>query len=664
MANKPLTQQSQEPKKGFNFKYSLNRLNALEAGLLVIIAIVTILFRVLPYRYGAYLTAFDPLFQFRATEYIAENGFSAWGTWHDLNSWYPMGRDVPSSAYPGVPFTAAFVYHLVNTFGLSVSVHDVSLFFPIFMAVLTCIGTYFLGKDVNGKATGFFSALFLAINPPFIGRTAMGFFDTENIGIFCMVTISLFFLRSIDKSIKIRQRLTYSVLSGLSLGYIYASWGAARYMSGLLALFMIFLIITNKHEIHHLISYIYTIGIGYLIVIFVPRLGSRTLLSLDSLISFGLIVIFFGLLLFKEKIDQKLINNLTISTVILTIIGIFLLPAIGVNIPITYKFLSVLNPFTSPSNFLYQSIAENHVLGWASFFNDFGIIIVFSLLGCYFILNQYNEKTLYILLFFLTSLYFAGVMSRLSQILAAPACILGAYGIVEFMKPFMDTMSIKEVSKRQRKQISVFGVNKLAGVLLTILLALSILPNIENGLNSGDNPTSLASSSVSARIDGEYPKDWPDALDWIEANVSDTEIICSWWDYGYWITAMTGKTTMADGATQSQNQISNIGKIMMLPPNQSLPIIERYGADYLLVFYTADPETGREWPFGDNVKWQWMVNIGGLNITDYVDYEQGRFTATFAESTLAILMYDLPLPDFIEQVFVSENGFVKIFKII
>ena len=93
-------------------------------------------------------------------------------------------------------------------------------------------------------------------------------------------------------------------------------------------------------------------------------------------------------------------------------------------------------------------------------------------------------------------------------------------------------------------------------------------------------------------------------------------------------------------------------------------LIERYGADYLLVFYTADPKTGREWPFGDNVKWQWMVNIGGLNITDYVDYEQGRFTPTFAEPTLAILMYDLPLPDFIEQVFVSENEFVKIFKII
>jgi dolichyl-diphosphooligosaccharide--protein glycosyltransferase len=636
---------------------------ALELGLLIIILMIAVIIRILPYQYGAYLTAFDPLFQFRATEYIVENGYAAWGTWHDLNSWYPMGRDVPSSAYPGVPFSAAFVYNLIRIVGINVSVHDVSLFFPILMATLTCIFAFYLGKEINGSAVGLFAALFLAINPSFIGRTAMGFFDTENIGIFCIVTISLFFLRSIDKDRGLGQRAVYGIASGLALGYIYASWGAARYMTSLIGLYMMFLIVTNRYEIRHLISYCFTIGFGFFIVIFVPRLGAQTILNLDSLVALTLVPFLFLFFVFKEKIDKHLVSRAALVTIILTIIGVFVLPAVGVNIPITYKFLKVLNPFSSAGNFLYQSIAENNVLGWASFFNDYGVILAFSIMGTYFVIREHNEKTLFVVLFFLTSLYFAGVMSRLSQILAAPTSLLGAYGLVEFLKPFIETVSMKSITKRQKRRRSVFGVNKPISVVFIVLIALSLLPNISTGLRIGDVPTSLASSSVPVKINGEYPKDWPEAFEWIRANVSDDEIICSWWDYGYWITAMTGKTTMADGATQSQNQISNIGKIMMLRPNESLPILERYGVDFILVFFTADPDTGQEWQYGDNVKWQWMVNIGGLNITDYIDYEKGQYTMTYVESTLATLMYELEIPDFFEQVFVSENGFVKIYRV-
>jgi dolichyl-diphosphooligosaccharide--protein glycosyltransferase len=491
----------------------------------------------------------------------------------------------------------------------------------------------------------------------------MGFFDTENIGIFCMVIIPLFFLRSIDNNKKLEFRAIYGIASGLTLGYIYASWGAARYMTGLIGLYMLFLIVTGRYEFRHLISYCLTIGVGFFIIIFVPRLGAQTILNLDSLAALTLIPILLTYDFFKEKIDQHLFSRAALAIIVLAVVGVFVLPAIGVNIPITYKFLKVLNPFTSVENFLYQSIAENHVLGWASFFHDFGVIIVFSIIGTYFIVQKHNEKTLFTVLFFLTALYFSGVMSRLSQILAAPTCILGAYGLVEFLKPFVKTLSEPDATKRQRRRRAIFGVGKSISIVSVVLIALSLVPNISTGLNTGDLPTSLAASAIYEKINGEYVKDWPEALDWIKANVSDNEVICSWWDYGYWITAMTGKTTMADGATQSQNQISNIGKIMMLRPNESLPILERYGADYILVFYTFDPADGREWGYGDNVKWQWMVNIGGLNITNYIDYEQQRFTINFIESTLATLMYDLDLPEFFEQAFVSKYGFVKIYKI-
>jgi len=195
-------------------KFRISRLQAIEIAVIAIVAVVAALIRILPLQYGAYLTAFDPLFQFRATEYVVENGYAAWWTWHDDMSWYPMGRNVANSAYPGVPFTAAFIYGIAKVFISNLTVHDVALYYPVLMAVLTVIAMYFLGKDIAGSPAGIFAAIFMAITPAYIRRTSLGFFDTENIGIFAIVLTSLFFLRANDDRNNIERRIIYSVLSG------------------------------------------------------------------------------------------------------------------------------------------------------------------------------------------------------------------------------------------------------------------------------------------------------------------------------------------------------------------------------------------------------------------------------------------------------------------
>ena len=61
-------------------KLRVSRLQAIEIAVVAIVAVVAVLIRMLPLQYGAYLTAFDPLFQYRATEYVVENGYAAWWT--------------------------------------------------------------------------------------------------------------------------------------------------------------------------------------------------------------------------------------------------------------------------------------------------------------------------------------------------------------------------------------------------------------------------------------------------------------------------------------------------------------------------------------------------------------------------------------------------------
>jgi dolichyl-diphosphooligosaccharide--protein glycosyltransferase len=163
--------------------------------ILSIIVAIAVILRILPLRYGAYFTGYDPLFQYRATKYVVENGFDAWFRWHDSLSWYPIGRNIPMSAYLGVPFSGAIFYYVIRSLGIEASVHDACLFFPVLMGSLTCIVVYFLSKDLGGRVSGLFAAFFMAISPAFLARTYLGFYDTENIGIFGMVLTSLLFLR-------------------------------------------------------------------------------------------------------------------------------------------------------------------------------------------------------------------------------------------------------------------------------------------------------------------------------------------------------------------------------------------------------------------------------------------------------------------------------------
>ena len=65
--------------------------------------------------------------------------------------------------------------------------------------------------------------------------------------------------------------------------------------------------------------------------------------------------------------------------------------------------------------------------------------------------------------------------------------------------------------------------------VLVGFLLVSLTLNIQYSIESADGPTQLASSSISVKINGDYPQDWPDALEWMKENVGDDERGGSLW---------------------------------------------------------------------------------------------------------------------------------------
>lgn len=88
-------------------------------------------------KYGRVIHEFDPWFNYRATEYLARNGYSKFVDWYDYESWSPIGRPVGTTVYPGMMLTAANLWHLFNYLDLGISINDVCVFIPAGFSVLS-----------------------------------------------------------------------------------------------------------------------------------------------------------------------------------------------------------------------------------------------------------------------------------------------------------------------------------------------------------------------------------------------------------------------------------------------------------------------------------------------------------------------------------------------
>lgn len=65
----------------------------------MVTAFATRLFSVL--RFESVIHEFDPYFNYRTTRYLTEQGFYNFHNWFDDRAWYPLGRIIGGTIYPG-----------------------------------------------------------------------------------------------------------------------------------------------------------------------------------------------------------------------------------------------------------------------------------------------------------------------------------------------------------------------------------------------------------------------------------------------------------------------------------------------------------------------------------------------------------------------------------
>lgn len=119
--------------------------------------------------------------------------------WFDPESWYPLGRIVGSTLYPGLMTTAGFMHWLAAKIGIPTDIRHVCVFTAPIFSAFTSIVAYLFTKEITSKPyAGLYSALFMALVPGYIQRSVAGSYDNEAVSIFALIFTFYLYIKAVN----------------------------------------------------------------------------------------------------------------------------------------------------------------------------------------------------------------------------------------------------------------------------------------------------------------------------------------------------------------------------------------------------------------------------------------------------------------------------------
>jgi dolichyl-diphosphooligosaccharide--protein glycosyltransferase len=643
---------------------------------LVSVFSIALAMRSFPAKYGFFLNEFDPYYNYRAAEFIVNSFNHSWEAGEggfpgllkyfsriDLSTWFPDGRNVAPTSQDGLQFAGALLYILFrNVFGFQFTLYDFLVILPVFLGAFTSIIFYFFVKKIAGEAGGLFASLVIAVSPPLIQRGNLGWFKSEPLALLLFAFSSYIFLTLFNGDLSLRQRILRSLFAGLLIGYANTSWGGALYFSITFGLFFTILPFLNINLSKMVISsLLFTAGNIFASTIF-PRPGIQIVTNPAGFILIGgtiflLIANWLRSWVKEEEYKQTLLKVL--FGFILLSLAIFSFGSIS---PISRRYLSAIAPWARSGNPLVQSVAEQAVPTGGDYFSSYLILLFLGIFGTIIAFTRKNPMTIYALVIGITGIYISSTFSRLLVYSSISLAILAGIGFAELAFSLMKPSSPSLIKKKQVYSAKS-GVRTFYSIAFIALLALPAstywIPNPIN-CTSGNvicnqSPADSGVSLVNGGTIFSRTKltDWMQALQWIRDNTPKDAVIISWWDYGYWITVMGNRTTIADNATLNGTRIAEIGRMFMsnvtVAANMAKQMAHNRPA-YVLIFITGSLiGSGQQQYYtfqipsgsgfisgggGDESKKQWFIRIGGLKEDTYLEPDGFTPTPNTLENTL------------------------------
>lgn len=139
--------------------------------------------------------------------------------------------------------------------------------------------------------------------------------------------------------------------------------------------------------------------------------------------------------------------------------------------PWTGRFYSLLDPSYAKNHIpIIASVSEHQPTSWSSFYFDLQILVFLFPAGLYFCFSKLTDANIFLILYGVTSIYFAGVMVRLMLVLAPVMCILSGIAVSSLLLTYMKQVDPPKVHDKKSKKSESNYVMKSEVTNLTTLL--------------------------------------------------------------------------------------------------------------------------------------------------------------------------------------------------
>lgn len=626
-------------------KFDLKLYHLLLIGILSLSFSISFLVRSQAADYGWELNEFDPFFNYRATQYIVDNGINAYFQWDDDLSWYPNGRDVSQTSQVVLHMTTAVTYWI---FGGGMELYDFTILFPVIFGSLSTIVIFALVRVIGGTAAGLFSALFFSVSLPLILRGTIGWFKSEPLGLFFGLLATYFLLSGINSQNK-KIAIAKLIAAGITIPLSISAWGGSQFF--IIPIGVFFLTLPFVRSDHKFI--IWAIPLFTTIVFLVSLSFERVSSFIFGLGGASLIIptIFITVCIFiqsKSNENKKTRNGLlflasiliigTCVLVINTSTEFLLLPS--------YRYLNAINPFLTTSIPLVDSVAEHASTTIQQSFLFHSILMIFAGLGIWLIIKNHqlknsgfikNDMISFSLIFGLIGIYVSSAFVRLEVFASLSLIILSSLGLSVLVKDLLNN------TERKKFKNLTIKFSFIAGIIILLVIPISF-PSNGNWVTAAKTPFTILNGGTA------YPvstNDWLESMEWIKNNTPKDAVIASWWDYGYWISTLGERATIADNSTIHTNIIEKLAKMLLSSPEDGWQMLKDMQADYVLVFVSGqrlavDNEDQALYILqggGDESKKQWFIRIADKPMAQYLQSDGISGTDYFWNDSLLGKMF-------------------------
>ncbi|KAH7855699.1 hypothetical protein Vadar_027828 [Vaccinium darrowii] len=422
--------------------------NVLSAFILLLIGVLAFSIRLFSViKYESVIHEFDPYFNYRVTQFLTKNGIYDFWNWFDDRTWYPLGRVIGGTVYPGLTLTAGTMWWILNSLNIPLSVETVCVFTaPVFSAIAAW-ATFLLTKEVKGTGAGLTAALLLAMVPSYISRSVAGSYDNEAVAIFALIFTFYLYIKTLNTG-----SLFYATLNALAYFYMVCSWGGYTFIINLIPMHVLLCIVTGRYSSRLYIAYAPLVVLGTLLAALVPVVGFNAVMTSEHFASFLVFIILHvvalvhyikGILspkMFKVAVTLVVSIGLVVCCAVVAVLVALIAssPTMGWS----GRSLSLLDPtYASKYIPIIASVSEHQPPTWPSYFMDINVLAFLVPAGIIACFLPLSDASSFVVLYIATSVYFSGVMVRLMLVLAPAACITSGIALSAAFDVF--TRSIK-----------------------------------------------------------------------------------------------------------------------------------------------------------------------------------------------------------------------------